>query len=188
MAKKRKPPSEALFPVPTVLVSCAGPDGKANIITIAWTGVVCSSPPLVSISVRPSRYSHGLIRETGEFVLNIPGLRHVKETDWCGIVSGRKTDKFKGTGFTQEKASEIRVPLIKECPVNIECRTRQVLNLGAHDLFIAEVLAVHYDEEVLDKDGSVCIEKAAPFTYNQGEYWSLGRKIGSYGFSGKGHV
>ncbi|MDD5066938.1 MAG: flavin reductase family protein [bacterium] len=185
MAKIQKGVSEALFPVPIVLVSCADRNGKANMVTIAWTGVVCSSPAMVSISVRPSRFSHSMIKETNEFVLNIPGLSLIKETDLCGIISGRNKDKFKETGLTPVGASKVKVPLIEECPVNIECKVKQLINLGAHDMFLAEVVAVHYDEEVLDKNGNIDFSKAAPFTYNQGEYWSLGKKAGYYGFSAR---
>ena len=185
MAKELRGPSEALFPVPVVMVSVAGKNGKANIITLAWVGVVCSSPPTIGISIRPGRYSNNLIRETGEFVVNVPNLDLVEETDWCGTVSGREVDKFKKTGLTKTPASKVKPPLIKECPVNIECKLRQVLNLGVHDLFLGEVVAVHYDEEILDDNGNVDYNKARPFVYNQGEYWSLGKKVGSYGFSKK---
>ena len=185
MAKELRGASEALYPVPVVMVSCADKSGKANIITLAWVGVVCSSPPTIGIAIRPGRYSHGLIKETQEFVVNIPNLDLIKETDRCGTVSGRDVDKFKKTGLTKVPASKVKVPLIKECPVNIECKLKQILNLGTHDLFLGEVVAVHYDEEILDDSGNVDYNRARPFVYNQGEYWSLGKKVGSYGFSKK---
>lgn len=185
MAKEIRGPEEALFPVPAVMVTCADKSGKANIITLAWVGIVCSDPPTISISIRPGRYSNGIIKETGEFVVNIPNLDLVKETDTCGIISGRDKDKFKETGLTKTAASKVKAPLIKECPVNIECRVKQVSNLGVHDLFLGEVLAVHYDEEILDEKGNVDFGRARPFVYNQGEYWSMGKKVGFFGFSKK---
>jgi len=185
MAKELREPKEALYPVPVVMVSCTDKNGKANIITLAWVGIVCSSPPTIGIAIRPGRYSHGLIKETQEFVVNIPNLDLIKETDWCGIVSGRDVDKFKKAGLTKAPASKIKPPLIKECPVNIECKLKQVVSLGAHDLFLAEIVAVHYDEEILDDNGKVDYDRARPMVFNQGEYWSLGKKIGTYGFSKK---
>lgn len=185
MAKELREPSEALFPVSVVMVSCVDRNNKANIITLAWVGVVCSDPPTIGIAIRPGRYSHGLIKETQEFVVNIPNLDLIKETDWCGTVSGRDVDKFKKTGLTKIPAAKVKPPLIKECPVNIECKLKQILNLGVHDLFLGEVVAVHYDEEILDDNGDVDYNRARPFVYNQGEYWSLSKKIGTYGFSQK---
>jgi flavin reductase (DIM6/NTAB) family NADH-FMN oxidoreductase RutF len=185
MAKELREVSEALYPVPVVMVSCADKNGKANIITLAWVGVVCSSPATIGIAIRPGRYSHKLIEETREFVINIPNLDLIKETDFCGVVSGRDVDKFKETGLTESPASKVRPPLIKECPVNIECKLKQVLNLGVHDLFLGEVIAVHCDEEVSGDSGKMDYSRARPFVYNQGEYWSLGKKVGTYGFSKK---
>jgi len=173
MSKLELSPGEALYPVPVVLVSCGNSD-RANIITIAWCGVACSKPPLLTISIRPSRYSNGLIREGGDFVINIPNQNLLKETDVCGIVSGRDKDKFELCGFTKSMASIVKPPMIKECATNIECKVTNVLSLGAHDMFIGEVVKVHHDSSV---------PKAAPIVYNQGEYWSLGKKIGRYGFS-----
>jgi len=185
MARPELPPSEALYPVPVVLVSSANRN-KTNIITIAWCGVVCSKPPLLSISIRPSRYSHAIIKESGDFVINIPSEDIIKKTDLCGITSGRDKDKFKLCGFTKIASSKISSPMIEECPVNIECKVRQTLSLGAHDMFIGEVLAVHADKSVLDANRNIDYKKARPFVYNQGEYWNLGKRIGRYGFSGKG--
>ena len=184
MPKITLPPSEALYPVPVVLVSSGNKD-KANIITIAWCGVVCSKPPMISISVRPSRYSHKLIKQSGSFVVNIPREDMLKETDHCGIVSGSVTDKFKACGLTAVPGSKIPSPMIEECPVNIECRLVKSLELGAHDMFIGEVVTVHVDDKILGKNGKIDFKKARPFVYNQGEYWSLKGKIGYYGFSSK---
>lgn len=178
-------PSEALYPVPVVLVSC-GSIARANIITIAWCGVVCSSPPLLSISIRPSRHSHRLIKEAKDFVINMPTAKLIKKTDLCGITSGGDTDKFKLCGFTKIPSKKITSVMIKECPVNIECKLKKIINLGAHDMFIGEVVLVHALKKVLAPDGRIDYKKADPAVFNQGEYWSLGKKIGRYGFSGKG--
>jgi len=183
MSKKLRKPSEALYPTPVVMVTCVDKEGKPNIITLAWVGIVCSGPPMIGIAIRPSRYSHKLISESEEFVVNIPTVDLAEETDYCGMVSGRDTDKFKGTGLHAEPSSKIESPLIEECPMNIECKVRQVISLGAHDLFIGEVMAVHVDETVLDEKGRIDYSLAKPFVFNQGEYWSLGEIIGSYGYS-----
>lgn len=185
MSKVQRRPSTALFPVPVVLVTCVGDTGKANIITLSWVGNVCSDPPQIGISIRPSRYSHGLVSQSMEFVVNIPTAQIVKETDYCGTVSGRDADKFVETGFTALPASEVRAPLIKECPVNIECRVRQMVSLGTHDMFVGEVLAVHADEECVSEEGKLDIGKVNPFSHNQDEYWTLKERIGSYGYTKK---
>ena len=183
MAKIEKEPKTALYPVPAVLVTCVDDAGKANIITIAWAGIVCSEPPMVSIAIRPHRYSHPLIAASGEFVVNIPGEDLLRETDGCGMVSGRDVDKFEKFGLTPEPGSKTKVPLIKECPVSLECKVTRRLSLGTHDLFIGEVLAVHIDESVLDEKERVDFAKAKPITFNSGEYWNLKEKIGHYGFT-----
>ncbi len=182
MPKLELSPSEALYPVPVVLVSCGSRD-RANIITIAWCGVACSKPPIVSISIRPSRYSNGIIRETCDFVINIPSRKLLKETDICGTVSGRDKDKFGLCGFTKSDPSIVKSPMIKECPTNIECKVTQILSLGTHDMFLGEVVKVHHETSILGKEGKANYFKAAPIVYNQGEYWSLGKRIGRYGFS-----
>ena len=184
MSKLELPSSETLYPVPVVLVSCQARDA-ANIITIAWCGVVCSKPPLLSISIRPSRYSHSIISQARDFVINIPSKDLLREADLCGTVSGRDKDKFELCKFTKIDSSIVRCPMIKECPVNIECKLINILNLGAHDMFIGEVVKVHADELMLDKEGRMDYSSAKPIVYNQGEYWSLGKKIGRYGFSVK---
>ena len=185
MQKIKLPPSEALYPVPVVLVS-SGSMEKANIITIAWCGVVCSMPPLLSISIRPSRHSHKIISEHRDFVVNIPGEDLLEKVDFCGVASGSSTDKFKSCAFTKADSSVVSAPLIMECPVNIECKMIKSLKLGAHDIFIGEVVAVHADRDILDKDGRIDFKLARPFVYNRGEYWNLGKKIGDHGFSSKG--
>ncbi|MGE5415838.1 MAG: flavin reductase family protein [Acidobacteriota bacterium] len=182
--KIEKKAATILYPVPTVLVSCVDEAGKPNMITLAWVGTVCSEPPMLSISVRPSRYSHKLITMTGDFVVNIPSIDQLKQTDYCGVVSGADVDKFAATGFTAIPATKVKAPLIKECPVNIECVVRQTLNLGAHDMFIGEIVATHYNEEVLDAKGRLDVNKVKPFVYNgAGEYWGIDSEVGFYGFS-----
>lgn len=182
MSKLELSPSEALYPVPVVLVSCGDLD-RANIITIAWCGVVCSKPPILAVSIRPSRYSNNIIRENGDFVINIPTEDLLKEADICGTVSGRDKDKFAVCGFTKLKSSAVNSPAISECPTNIECKVTKIMSLGAHDMFMGEVLKVRRDTSILNKEGNIDYSKAAPIVYNQGEYWSLGKKIGRYGFS-----
>jgi flavin reductase (DIM6/NTAB) family NADH-FMN oxidoreductase RutF len=186
MPKTEFPPREGLFPVPVVLVSCVDKAADAaNIITIAWCGVVCSATPMFSISVRPSRLSHRLIKETGDFVINIPSTSMLKEVDTCGVRSGRETDKFKVCSFTRLASKKAISPLIKECPVNIECKVKDIISMGAHDLFIGEVLLIHVDDNILNPEDGIDYAKASPFVFNQGEYWSLGKRIGRYGFSAK---
>ena len=181
--KLRKNPYTALFPCPVVLVTCVDSKGEANIITLAWVGTLCSEPPAVGLGIRPSRYSHELIENSKEFVVNIPPARLVKETDYCGVTSGKDVDKFTETKLTPEPANKIKAPLIGECPVNMECKLKDVIPLGAHDLFIGEIVQVHIDQDVLDEKGHIDFRKADPFTYNQGEYWTLNKKIGTYGYS-----
>ncbi len=184
MAKVIKEPTTALYPVPAVMVSC-GVGERANIITLAWVGMLCSDPPLVGIGVRPSRHSHGLIKEFGEFVINLPSAEQAKWADYCGIVSGRDEDKWAACGFSPAPASEVQTPLIAECPVNIECRLQQTLSLGSHDLFIAEVMAVQMDESVLDERGRLDLDKAGSFAYLSGEYRRIGELLGTFGYSKK---
>lgn len=184
MPKIKLPPNEALYPVPVVLVS-SGDQDESNIITIAWCGVVCSKPPLISISIRPSRHSYKIISKRGDFAVNIPTEELLKKTDFCGVVSGNAVDKFKACGFTKGASSKISSPIIEECPVNIECKVIKSFNLGTHDIFIGEVVAVQTDGDIIDKDGKIDYNKAKPVVYNRGEYWNLGKKVGYYGFSSK---
>ncbi len=186
MLKVEIPPNEALYPVPVVLVSCFDRfTGRPNAITIAWCGIAASNPPSIYVSIRPSRHSHKLIGLEREFVVNIPQKNILKEVDLCGILSGRDTDKFKICNFTAVQSSRISVPMIGECPVNIECRLKDVIKLGSHDMFIADVVTVHRDGCISNPDGSIDFKKADPIVYNRGEYWSLDKKIGYYGYSSK---
>ncbi len=181
--KIQKKPYTALFPCPVVLVTCVDSEGKPNIITLAWAGTVCSEPPTVGLGIRPSRYSHKLINESKEFVVNIPTVKIIKETDYCGVTSGKDVDKFAETKLTPEQADIVKAPLIRECPVNMECKLKDVIPLGAHDLFLGEIVQVHIDQNILDAKGNIDFTKADPFVYNVGEYWSIHKKIGTYGFS-----
>ncbi|MCC7299852.1 MAG: flavin reductase family protein [Verrucomicrobia bacterium] len=177
-------PGNMLSPAPAVLISCGGAGGwKPNLITIAWAGTVCTNPPMLSISVRPERHSYGIIRQTGEFVVNLPTANQAKATDWCGVVSGRDHDKFEKTGLTSAPALELSCPIVLECPVNIECRVRQTLELGSHVMFIAEVVAVQVSENLIDAKNKLCLEKAGLIAYVHGAYVELGRHLGHFGFS-----
>ena len=159
-------------------MSCQRPGEKPNIITLAWTGTICSSPAMVSISVRPERYSYGIIRETGEFVINLTTEKLVRATDWCGVRSGKDFDKFK-----EMRLTHVAAPLIEESPVNLECRTKQILELGSHHMFVAEVVGVDVDERYLDENGKFRLNEAGPMVYSHGEYFGLGEKLGSFGYS-----
>ena len=180
-SKVVKKPFVALRPVPVVLVSCGHGD-QANIVTIAWTGILCSQPPHIGIGIRPERHSHGLIQKTGEFVVNIPGEELLDEVEYCGFISGREVDKFAVRGLTPIPGSAIQTPIIAECPINIECRLSHHLPLGSHDLFIGEVVAVQINSEVLDEKGRVDDRKIKPILFTANEYWGLGELLGSYGF------
>jgi flavin reductase (DIM6/NTAB) family NADH-FMN oxidoreductase RutF len=182
VAKIIRKPTTTLYPLPTVLVSC-GTGSQANIITLAWAGTLCSNPPLVGLGVRPARHSHELIKGVGEFVVNVPRADQVRLVDHCGLVSGRDEDKWKACGFTPISAAEVQVPLIAECPVNIECRLRQTISLGSHDFFIGEVVSIQMDEGVLDDRGRLDVAATEPFAYLNGEYRRVGELLGTFGFS-----
>ena len=177
-------PGNMLYPVPAVLVSVAGDEGgRPNLITIAWTGTVCSDPAMTYISVRKSRYSHGLLMRSREFVINLVPAALAKELDYCGVVSGRDVDKFAAARLTPAPASAVSAPVVEECPVNIECRVTQVLELGSHDMFLAEVAAVQADERLIEPSGRLVLEKAGLISYNHGHYQAPGEDLGSFGFS-----
>lgn len=183
MAKQVWKPSTMLNPVPVVMVSCEDKEGKPNIITLAWAGTVNSDPPMVSISIRKSRHSHELIKEKGEFVINLPNTKLAFATDYCGVKSGRDINKFEAMKLTPEKASIVSAPIIKECPVNLECVVKQVLELGSHDMFLAEVVATNVDEALLDEKGKLDLHKADLICYSHGEYYSLAKSLGFFGYS-----
>ena len=182
MGKRSFKGGAMLNPVPAVMVSCGR--RKPNIITIAWTGIVNSNPPMTYISVRKERYSHNIIENTGEFVINLCSEELAFATDFCGVRSGRDTDKFKEMKLTPERAEIVRCPMIKESPVNIECRVREIIELGSHDMFIADILKVHVDEQYIDRSGRIRLDQASLVAYNHGEYFGLKRQpIGKFGFS-----
>jgi len=186
MAKKSIKPTTMLVPLPATLVTCGEYDNNPNIITISWVGIVCSEPPMLSIAVRENRYSFDLIKQSGEFVVNMTGGELIMQTDYCGNNSGRDYDKFKKTGLTPEPAEKVKSPLIKESPINLECQVRETLNLGSHHLFIAEIVATHVDEAVLDANGRLDVKKIDPLIYctNARQYWSgLSKVHGLYGFT-----
>ena len=182
MSKQSWKGSTLLNPEPPVLVSCGGLD-KPNLITIGWTGTICTQPSMVSISVRPERYSHHLIKESGQFAINLPTESLVRAIDWCGVKSGRDVDKFAAMHLTAVPAAKVGTVLVEESPVNLECKVTQVIPLGSHDLFLAECVAVDVDERLLDESGKLCLNKAKLIVYSHGDYLALGRKLGSFGYS-----
>ena len=183
MSRQFWKPGNMLYPLPAVMVSCQRPGEKPNIITVAWVGTINSNPPMVSISVRPERYSYDIIRETGEFVINLTTEDLVKATDYCGVRSGRDVDKYKEMGLTPCESKEITVPGIAESPVCMECRVTQEIPLGSHNMFLAEVLAVSVDEKYMDETGKFSLDQTGLIAYSHGEYRSLGDKLGSFGYS-----
>ncbi len=183
MSKEIWKPGNMLYPLPVVMVSVADRAGKYNIITIGWAGTICTNPPMVSISVRPERYSYSILRDTGEFVINLTTRELAFATDYCGVKSGREIDKFRELGLTALAASEVGAPLIGESPVNIECRVRQVMPLGSHDMFLADVAAVHADKKYMDEKRRFHLEKAEPIVYSHGAYLACGEQLGTFGYS-----
>jgi flavin reductase (DIM6/NTAB) family NADH-FMN oxidoreductase RutF len=186
-SKKELKPTIALYPNPVVLATSVDDKGKPNVCTLAWAGVVCSEPPEIGISIRPSRYSHELISKTREYVVNIPTSDILEETDYCGMVTGKKVDKFKETKLTPVKAKKVKPPLIMECPVNLECKVKDIIKLGAHDLFIGEIVNINADADVMDSPTSINFGKLKAIIWNpiSREYYSLGKSLGEYGFSQK---
>ncbi len=173
-----------LAPTPPVMVSC-GTVEKSNIITVAWCGITNTVPPKTYISVRPSRHSHGIIKESGEFVLNLTPASLVRAADYCGMYTGKKVDKFEKCKLTKLAVDEVSVPLIAEAPLSLCCRVTDVVPLGSHDMFLADIVAVYADEKLLDDKGKLHIERADLCAYAHGEYFALGRRIGGFGFSAK---
>ncbi len=176
-------PGNMLYPLPAVMVSCQDEEGNPNIITVAWAGTICSDPPMLSISVRKERYSYDIIRRTGEFTVNLTTEALARVTDWCGVRSGRDYDKFKETGLTPVPGEAVGCPSIQESPVSLECKVEQVLELGTHDMFVARVINVLADESLMDEKGRFRLDKADLICYSHGEYFTLGKKCGSFGFS-----
>ena len=185
MSKQSLKPGNMLYPLPVVMVSAADKEGRDDIITVAWAGTVCTNPPMVSISIRPERYSYHMIRETGEFVINLTTEELAFATDYCGVKSGRDVDKFKETGLTREKAEKVKAPMIAEAPVSIECKVKEIRELGSHHMFIAQVAAVHADEKYMDEKNRFDLNRARPIVYSHGEYLGTGKKLGTFGYSVK---
>lgn len=184
MSKKSFKASVVLNPVPAVLISCRNLEGKENVFTVAWIGTICSKPPMLSISVRPERLSYEYIKESKEFIVNLPSNKLTRETDYCGVKSGRTNDKIKEMNFTMKKGENVNCSYIEECPVNIECRLKEIIALGSHHMMIAEVLSSHIDENLIDEKGKIHFEKADLITYSHGEYFPVPRKaIGKFGYS-----
>ena len=183
MSKEYWKPGNMLYPVPAVMVSCGRKGEKPNIITVAWAGTVCSDPPMVSISVRKERYSYEIIRETGEFVINLVNRELVRAADYCGVKSGRDTDKFKEMGLTAQPSRYVGAPGIGESPVNLECRVTNRLELGSHDMFLARVEGVAIDGKYMDEKGKFHLNDSGLVSYSHGEYFELGKKLGSFGWS-----
>lgn len=185
MGKQIWKPGNMLYPLPAVLVSVADREGNTNLFTVAWTGTVCSDPPMVSISVRPERYSYHMIEETGEFVVNLTTEALAYATDYCGVKSGRDVDKWRKMNLTPVAGEHVRAPMVAESPVNLECKVTQKLELGTHHMFLARVLAVHADERYMDRDGRFHLNDAKPLVYSHGRYLTVGKEIGSFGYSVK---
>jgi len=182
MAKIAKTPGTYLYPLPPCLITC-GPADRPNIITLAWVGTLCSEPPIIGVSIRPSRYSHALVKVAGEFAVNVPTAEMVRAVDWCGNVSGHSEDKFKAMGLTAVPTQVIHTAAIKECPLTIECRVTQTLHLGTHELFLGKVVAVQVDEAILDARGQIDLGKANPLAYGGHAYWTLGQFVERQGYT-----
>ena len=182
MTKITWKPGTLLAPVPPALISCGTVD-KPNVMTAAWTGIIASDPAMTYVSIRPSRFSHKLIKESGEFVINLTNLPLVNAADWCGVKSGKNVDKFKEMHLTPAPCAQIKAPQIEEAPVSLECKVKNVVNYGSHDMFLAEIVAVNVDDRYIDEEGKLWLEKAGLIAYVHGFYYTLGRKIGKFGFS-----
>ena len=182
MSKVIWKPGTFIYPIPAVMVTC-GTIEKSNIITVAWTGILNTNPAMCYISVRKERYSHDIIKENGEFVISLTTENLSYATDWCGVKSGKNVDKFKEMKLTKEKANFVKAPLIKESPVSVECKVKEIVPLGSHDMFVAEVLSIDVDEKYIDEKGAFDISKCDLIAYSNGHYYCLGKKIGKFGFS-----
>lgn len=171
-----------LAPVPPVLVSC-GTVENPKVLTVAWTGIISTDPALTYVSIRPNRYSHNIIKESGEFVVNLSTLKLLNATDFCGVKSGKNVDKFAEMNLTAISCSKVLAPQIKESPVSLECKVISITNYGSHDMFLAEILAVNIEDELIDEEGKFCLEKSGLLAYAHGSYYTLGRQLGKFGFS-----
>ena len=185
-SKEAWKPGTLIYPLPAVLVSCGATPEEYNMLTIAWTGTVCTNPPMCYISVRKERHSYDIIRRTGEFAINLTTEEMARATDWCGVRSGKDNNKWEATGLTPMENEYISAPIIAESPLSICCKVRQVVELGSHDMFIADVVGILADKRYIDEDtGKFSLEKAHPIVYSHGEYFSLGKMLGHFGWSVK---
>ena len=183
MAKQKWKPGNMVYPLPAVLVSCGDKEGRVNLMTAAWTGTICSDPPMVYVSVRKERFSHHMIQESGEYVINLTTEQLAWATDFCGVRSGRDMDKFKEMNLTPVFGELQYAPMVEESPVSIECKVTNVMELGTHDMFMAEVIAVHVDETYMDEKGTFHLEQAKPLVYSHGQYYGMGKHIGGFGYA-----
>lgn len=183
MARQDWKPGNMLYPLPAVMISCKRPNDKPNIITVAWVGTINSNPPMVSVSIKPERYSHDIIEETREFVINLTTEELAKATDYCGVKSGADCDKFEDLHLNPQKSSKVEAPRIREAPVAIECVVTQIERLGSHDMFIAKVVNVSVDEKYMDSKGKFDLNSCGLLAYSHGEYFTLGNKIGKFGYA-----
>ncbi len=183
MSKIQWKPGTMVYPLPAVLVTCGDHESNYNIITVAWTGTICTEPAMTYISLRPTRLSYEIIRRTGEFVINLTTKRLAKAVDFCGVKSGRDVDKFQSLKLTPVTSSRVKCPLIKESPLNIECRVSEIKHLGTHDMFLAQVLAVQAESEFMDSKGAFHFNEAEPICFSHGKYYLLGKCLGNFGFS-----
>lgn len=179
-------PGTLIYPVPAAMISCGQTEEEYNILTLSWVGTICTNPPMCYISVRPERYSYDIIKRNMEFVINITTEELAYATDWCGVKSGNDFNKFEEMNLTAGKANIVRAPIIEESPLNIECRVREIVSLGSHDMFIADVVNVKADEKYIDlKTGKFSLEESKPIAYSHGQYYGLGKKLGGFGWSVK---
>ncbi|MFH1362266.1 MAG: flavin reductase family protein [bacterium] len=183
MSKLTWKPGTMLYPLPAVMVSCGDKPSNYNIITIAWTGTICSEPAMTYVSIRPERHSHTIIKKTGEFVINLTTRKLAFATDFCGVKSGRDVNKFAKMHLTPVKAKHVKAPLIEESPINIECKVTEIKSLGSHDMFMAKVLCVHASKEHMKKDGAFDFREAEPIAYSHRNYYTLGKYVGHFGYS-----
>ncbi|MCT4615534.1 MAG: flavin reductase family protein [Marinifilaceae bacterium] len=183
MSKQNWKPGTLIYPLPAVMVSCGDKKENFNIITIAWTGTICTDPAMCYISIRKNRHSYQLIKDTQEFVINLTTKALARATDWCGVKSGKDFNKFEEMKLTAGKSKNLKCPTIEESPINIECKLENIIELGSHDMFIAKVVNIQADEKYMDENGKFCLDKAQPIAYSHGHYYELGQMIGKFGYS-----
>ena len=183
MEKEQWKPGNMLYPLPVVMVSSADKEGNSNIFTACWAGTVCTNPPMVSVSIRKERHSYQMIEETKEFVINLATEELAFATDYCGVKSGRDVDKFKEMKLTKLDGVNTNAPMIGESPVNIECKVREIIKLGSHDMFVADVVAVHASKDYMNEKGKFELHRSKPIVYSHGEYYGVGNLLGTFGYS-----